>query len=174
MAQKLIYAGIGSRRTPLEILKLMEDFACAVGPYTVMRSGGAPGADDAFEFGATLGYGEREIYLPWKGFNNRTDAKLYEPTPEAMAIAEYYHPRWESLSQGGKKLHGRNTHQVLGANCDTLANLIVCWTPEAKGGGGTGQALRIAKDRNIEIWDLADPGWEQVAREVIDGRGIPL
>jgi len=32
----------------------------------VLRSGGAKGADEAFENGA----GEKEIYLPWRGFRD--------------------------------------------------------------------------------------------------------
>ena len=171
---KFIYAGIGSRKTPLPILYVMQDFAKAVGSFSIMRSGGAEGADSAFEFGATLGNGLKEIFLPWKGFNDRTDAMLHEPTQNAMEIAEHYHPRWRYISQGAKKLHGRNTHQVLGADCETPVDMIVCWTQGAKGGGGTGQALRIAQDRGIEVWDLADPELEAKAREVIADGGIEL
>lgn len=35
-------------------------------------------------------------------------------------------------------------------------DFVVCWTKEAKGGGGTGQALRIARDRGIAVYDLDD------------------
>lgn len=168
------YAGIGSRKTPPEALRLMEDFAHAMASHSILRSGGADGADTAFEFGATLGGGQREIFLPWKGFNGRTDALLDEPSETAMEIAAYYHPAWGQLSQGGRKLHGRNTHQVLGANCDDPVAMIICWTPGGKGGGGTGQALRMAKDREIDIWDLALPEHEEAIVEVIAQDGIPL
>jgi hypothetical protein len=33
----------------------------------------------------------------------------------------------------------------------------LCWTKGAAGGGGTGQAIRIARSRDIPVFDLADP-----------------
>lgn len=170
----LKYSGIGSRETPAEILTLMEDFAYAVASFSIMRSGGADGADSAFEFGATLGGGIREIFLPWKGFNGCTDAILHEPTPEAYEVAAQFHPRWKYLRMPAQKLHARNSHQIMGASLHDPVNLVVCWTPGAKGGGGTGQALRIANHYEIEIWDLADPEMEQCAREIIGDDGIEL
>lgn len=89
---------------------------------------------------------------------------MSEPTDLAMEVAEYFHPRWQYLKQGAKKLHARNSHQVLGPNCDDPVDLVVCWTQDAKGGGGTGQAIRIAKHHKIEIWDLADPLHEEYIR----------
>lgn len=135
----------------------MERFAKHVAPHALLRSGGAPGADQAFEFGAVLGGGRTEIYLPWNGFQDRwNDAFSYEPSDTAMELAEYFHPRWRYLKHGARKLHARNVHQVLGANCDDPVDLVVCWTKDARGGGGTGQALRVAKHHGVEIWDLAD------------------
>ena len=47
------YAGIGSRRTPPEILRLMERMALILsGAGYTLNSGGAKGADSAFENGA--------------------------------------------------------------------------------------------------------------------------
>lgn len=67
-AQSPAYAGVGSRETPHEILALMTDVAKILGQHGwTLRSGGARGADTAFEDGAK-GF-KREIYLPWRGFN---------------------------------------------------------------------------------------------------------
>ena len=52
----------------------------------------------------------------------------------------------------------RNGCQVLGLNLDDPVDAVVCWTKDGKGGGGTGQAIRIAKSRNIPIFDIAIPG----------------
>lgn len=65
MKQNLVYAGVGSRSTPPSILKLMHAFAKLVagkGDW-ILRSGGAIGADLAFELGCNEEGGKKEIYL---------------------------------------------------------------------------------------------------------------
>ena len=69
--QKKYYAGIGSREAPALIqgffTKLAERLA---GQGYVLRSGGAAGADKAFEKGCDEASGEKEIFLPWAGYND--------------------------------------------------------------------------------------------------------
>jgi hypothetical protein len=63
------YAGIGARETPEEVLKQMESISSRMRElgYT-LRSGGARGADTAFESNSGS---QKEIYLPYRGFANR-------------------------------------------------------------------------------------------------------
>jgi len=91
------YTGVGSRKTPKEILSLIKDIATklALKGFT-LRSGGAVGADNAFERGCKLGNGLKEIY------------KAEDCTLEAMKLASQFHPAWN------RQLHGRNSFQVLG------------------------------------------------------------
>ena len=65
-----------------------------------------------------------------------------------------YHPNWDNLSQGAKKLMARNACQVFGITGDQPVDFIICWTPNGEITGGTGQALRIAKDFNIPVFNL--------------------
>lgn len=59
----MIYTGIGSRETPPEIQEIMTNYARKLDKLGfILRSGGAMGADTAFEKGST----NKEIYLPWK------------------------------------------------------------------------------------------------------------
>jgi len=148
------YAGIGSRETPKEIIELFE----SLGTYfakkgLILRSGGADGSDKAFENGCDKVNGEKEIYLPWSGFNG-SDSKLIVSNPKAFEIAEKYHPYWFNLKQGAQKLQARNSHQVLGKDLETLSAFVICWTKKGKGSGGTGQAIRIAKAYNIPVFDM--------------------
>jgi len=146
------YAGIGSRETPLAICQAMTMIAMEhSGAGYTLRSGHADGADIAFEVGASL----KEIWLPWLGFNG-SDSKLL-PSPEAFVMAEKFHPTWHKCSHGARRLHARNCHQVLGKDLQTPSEFIICWTKGALGGGGTGQAIRIAKAHGILVYDLADP-----------------
>lgn len=151
----VIYAGIGSRTTPPEVLKKMEAAgrAMAVLGFT-LRSGGAEGADEAFERGCDLRNGAKEIYLPWQHFR-KNPSPLFGSTKEARAIAKQYHPNWEVLGDRARDFMGRNSFQILGRDLQTPVTFVLCWTPGGKTIGGTGQALRIAEDRGIPIINFA-------------------
>lgn len=158
-----IYAGIGSRETPTEILAIFEHLGCwlANKGYT-LRSGHADGADMAFENGfdkSKADHSLKEIYLPWAFFNNSTS--LHSTiSPEAVEIARKFHPRYDTLSQGAQKLQARNSYQVLGYDLKTPVDFIICWTPNGSGSGGTGQAIRIAKAYNIPVFDFGH--WQNI------------
>lgn len=147
------YAGIGSRSTPPYICLLMKEIAHALEKRGyILRSGGAEGADASFEAG--VGSTAKEIYLPWPGFNGNKSFLNYT-SKEAMAMAAKYHPAWDQCSQGAKKLHARNCHQILGMDLATPSDFVICWTPGGQLKGGTAQALRIALDLDIRIYNLA-------------------
>ena len=148
-----IYTGIGSRKAPKDVLRTFVILGKALAKHGfVLRSGHAPGCDLAFEYGCDLLNGYKEIYIPWKGFNT-SDSLLCTQTDKAIEIAKKYHPSWNGLSQGAKKLQSRNSHQVFGLNMETPTHFIICWTKDGKRGGGTGQALRIAEANGIKIFD---------------------
>ena len=151
------YAGIGSRNTPSQILRTMEQFARDAAGWT-LRSGAAYGADSAFERGAEL----TEIWLPWRGYNSHVSQSIV--TPAAIAMAAKFHPAWDRCSQGVRKLHGRNMHIILGDDLQTPVNFVVCWTVDGAITGGTGVALRCAIQHSIPIFNLALPGHLDAAR----------
>lgn len=153
------YAGIGSRKTPPEILQLMEEAARFLHDQgCILRSGGAKGADTAFEKGVPEG-GAKEIYIPWPGFNDRYGGQPNVLGPRICdwingeKIAAKFHPSWGYLEGYVRKFMVRNTYQVLGATCKSPALFVLCWTPGGHGGGGTGQAIRIAKYYDIPVFD---------------------
>lgn len=149
------YAGVGSRETPEDILKKMTDIAAHLAGYDwLLRSGGADGADLAFEAGCDKVGGVKEIYLPWQGFN-RSSSTLHAPSQDALILASTLHPAWDRLSYGGRKLHARNCHQVLGEDLDKPVDLLVCWTPKGREAGGTATAMKLAKMYKIRIINLA-------------------
>lgn len=147
------YAGIGSRQTPEDVLKIIKTIGSfMVHKDYILRSGAADGADTAFEQGCDAENGKKEIYLPWAGFN-RNPSELSTPSQEAFDLAEKTHPEWEFLRHSAKKLHARNSHQIFGQDMKTPVKLVICWS---KGKGGTEQALRIARINNIPIVNLYD------------------
>lgn len=148
------YAGIGSRDTPIFIQNYMKQVAHSLARKDfILRSGHAFGADSAFEFGCDKASGKKEIYLPWKNFNG-SDSNLIIREREAYDIAEKFHPAWDRLSQAGKLLMMRNSYQILGINLDDPCNFVLCWTLRGQGNGGTGQALRIAREYDVPIFDF--------------------
>lgn len=150
---KICYAGIGSRETPKPILTRMSVLAFLLAEKgLVLRSGGADGADSAFEQGCDKAGGEKEIFLPWKKFNNNM-SPLFKPSSEIRAYAAQFHPVWESLSSGVQQLHARNCQQVLGAKLDDPSCFILCWTNPGK--GGTNQAIKVAMANNVPVINLA-------------------
>lgn len=180
-----IYTGIGSRETPPNILQLMQRIAYTLGNHGwTLRSGHAPGADQAFEWGAAhIEDSKMEIYLPWNGFecahstrrDKNTTQHYIVPSEEfftyaeAEQIAQHFHPAWHRCSPGARKLHTRNVYQVAGPDLNTASDMVICWTKDGKREGGTGQALRIAEHLGIPIFDLAVCRPEQILEFVNHG-----
>lgn len=170
----LPYAGIGSRSTPRHILDIMCSLAahlCEQG--WILRSGGAHGADAAFEAGVDA-YVEsssipvlmptafKEIYLPWAGFNNNPSPLhpgAYPFSEQEIELASQYHPAWNRCSPAAQKLHTRNLRQIVGhpsvaGPIVQLSKFVVCWTENGAVTGGTSQALRMAMSMHIPIINL--------------------
>lgn len=154
------YAGIGSRETPVNILGIITAFANKLAKAGfILRSGGADGADKAFEKGCDICSGKKEIYLPWKKFNENNSSlylpyDIYQCNTKAIKLANKYHPNWDNLSLGAKKMMIRNSHQIFGLEMNSPVNFVVCWTKDGKDTGGTGQAIRMANNNNIPVYNL--------------------
>ncbi len=148
--RRKMYAGIGSRATPPPVLAVFAKIAGRLErrDYT-LRSGAATGADTGFEMGV-LKAEHKEIYLPWKGFNNSA-SKLHTISTRAFEMAADFHPRWNSCSSAARKFMARNCYQVLGLGLTDPVDFIICWTDGGKIVGGTGQALRIAEEYKIPV-----------------------
>ena len=138
------YTGVGSRSCPVELQQLLKTTSSYLeGLGFILRSGGAAGADHAFESGVKK-YGNKEIYYA-------TDA-----TVQAMDIARQVHPNWEACNALARSLHARNVLQVLGKDLKSPSEFLICWTPEGKAIGGTRTAIMVATDNGISIYNLGN------------------
>lgn len=146
------YAGIGSRKTPANILSLMNQLAEILDKKYTVRSGGADGADTAFEIAS-----HKEIFLPWEGFNGKKgiNARSLPVFWDAQKIAKKHHPAWEKLNHAGRLLMTRNVFQILGRDLQSPSEFVICWTPNGKITGGTGTAIRIARAYEVPVYNLA-------------------
>ena len=150
---ELYFSGIGSRSTPNDIQEMMistSRFLTRKG--FILNSGGADGADAAFEEGALLQ--QRQIFLPWDGFNNRkaNGVEYYVP-PYNEELVRQYHPKFNALKENGKKLMSRNSYQVKGRDLYTPVKFVLCWYIPGKN-SGTMQAVRIANHMNIPVFNF--------------------
>jgi hypothetical protein len=170
------YTGIGSRATPPVVCTLMSALAGSLehNGYT-LRSGGAEGADLAFERGVEAPT-KAEIYLPWKGFNGNKSKLSIDRMPDrivmkAKEIAAAHHPAWHRCSDAARKFHTRNVMQMLGAELHLPSKFVVCWTKSGKAEGGTGLALRIAETHSIPIYNLKNPADREALYSNFDWSG---
>jgi hypothetical protein len=134
-----------------------------------LRTGGADGADAAFEHGADRVSGMKEVFLPWKGFNG-SQSNLFRIPEAATELASKIHPAWSRCSQGAQKLHARNTQQILGQNLDSESGFVICYARIIKGvpQGGTATAIKLAVRRSIPVFNLALSSFtaDQIVSEV--------
>lgn len=181
------YTGIGSRETPEDILDLMEliGYKLADKGWT-LRSGGAVGADQAFEEGWRRWLSEQdvnmaepfaEIYLPWNGFSDRYHGEgagafiVVKDIEQARDIASVIHPAWKTLKPSVKNLHARNCYQILGSDLETPSRFVVCYaqpTPDGYVKGGTRTAVVLAKNHGIEVFNLYFPEVQKRLIQFVD------
>lgn len=165
-----IYAGVGSRETPVEICKLMFLWGKRLSKLNcILRSGAAIGADISFEQGCDSVLGNKEIYYTHRYCvhykNTVSDYYLYNEllNNEKVELVKKFHPRASSLKSYPFKLMMRNCHQVLGYDLRTPVDFVLMWAPKIHRdeknriyncSGGTGFAVRLAYSLNIPIFDI--------------------
>ena len=172
------YAGVGSRRTPPEILDAMCDIAQTLGDAgTALSTGGADGADKAFETGALRTDAPITVHTPWPGYNGyrpgrdpETDIDIVHPkSTESVQghvyadLARDHHPYWERCSRGARALFVRNVSILAGAldgDGGTLpVRAVIAYTPNGlpvgREAGGTGHTLRTADSLDIPCVNLS-------------------
>lgn len=143
------YAGFGARETPGDVLFRMRYIAAKLRSYDFwLRSGGAPGADRAFQEEAGT-----------KSFIYHEDAAAGHIA--AFQMAARFHPAWDSLAVGSRRKHARNCYIMLSPTLSEPVDFGVCWSLDAKELGGTGMGIRIAKAFQIPLFNLAEPDAEE-------------
>lgn len=170
------YAGIGSRETPLYALAVMQFLSSYLSEVYTVRSGGADGADTAFELPAGK---NKEIFLPWHGFSFSGEGVVVND-PKTLSIAEllidgmfiknisslHTHSTEKmkrSKNESHLKLHRRNCFQILGRNLNNPVDFLTCWTDDKAINhdqtngktGGTGTAIRLASQLSIDVFNLS-------------------
>lgn len=137
-----VYAGIGNRDISENVKGAIT--ALARGFYLLgyqLRSGGAIGADQAFERGHLFGSTVDSI-------------RKENATEEAIELASNHHPRWDLCKPNVRRLHGRNAMIIMGRDLKTPVDFVLCWAVDEEH-GGTALGIRIARAHNIPVINLA-------------------
>lgn len=178
------YTGVGPRDVSDSVMGVMSRLSrqLALKGYR-LRSGGAGGSDTAFETGVRdaippeLWSGAMEIYIPWSGFDDRglldCDYVLNQLPGrlQAWALARDIHTHWNNLKDGGRKLHSRNSFQVLGKSLDAPSDYIVYsnrLNPNGEPTGGTRTAVMIARKFKVKEINLYTQSALVIATTVLD------
>lgn len=169
------FAGIGSRETPEEFISIIYDISkLLIDKGYGLRSGAADGADSYFESAYNELNGNKEIYIPWRGFN-KSSSDLYNQPSKASEIARKFHVKYDDLSDGAKKLMARNVQQILGKDLDNPVDFVLCWTKDGceslktrtRETGGTGLAISLASYLHIPVINMKNPLWKETLYSII-------
>ncbi len=173
------YAGVGARATPAEVLAGMSDVARALGDAGfALSTGGADGADLAFETGALRTDAPVTVHTPWPGYNGYRPGRdpesgidVIHPEPSDtvggmsfLHLARSHHPAWHRCRRGARALFVRNVSILAGALDNDGAVLpvraAIAWTPNGSAlgreAGGTGHTLRVAAELGIPVVNLSE------------------
>lgn len=181
------YAGIGSRKTPPEVLKKMTEIAnyLSRGGYTLQtgykhRKGRQiveEGADQAFSMGTE----RKELFGP-EDANDMTRAIANEVHPGMEGMKNSVRTRAlengrssadaDKAAQIAENLQARNTFQVFGRDLNSPVDFVLFYAKEdprnkLRPKGGTGQAVEMARRKGIPTINMAVPGWESKLRAVL-------
>lgn len=172
-----VYAGVGSRCTPIEVGRQMQDYAtrlAALG-YTMVSGGArkkrdAPdnvcSADHVFEWAVAKAKGKMIIYRAYVNkFTPCGPADVRVPSEEQFNVAKAFikaHaiiPWFDKMSSWAQLLHLRNYYQIhydVGKKVD----FVIAYAPlDDKGEpvGGTRTAIKIAEKTGVKCYNLARP-----------------
>ena len=173
------YAGVGARSTPREVLAGMSDVAQVLGDAGfALSTGGADGADRAFEAGALRTDAPVTVHTPWPGYNGyrpgrdpESDIDVVHPKAgdavrglSFLHLARRHHPAWDRCRRGARALFLRNVSILAGALDDDGAVLpvraVIAWNPNGSAhgreAGGTGHTLRVAAELGIPVVNLSE------------------
>lgn len=153
------YAGIGSRETPEPILLFATKIASKLHDHGfTLFSGGARGADTAFE----SGHDETSKQI-WYAKDAAGDKAAY-------ALAASLHPAWDRCGAYAQALHARNCYQILGKKLIAPVDFVLCYTPygaetetelNRNHNGGTSTAIRLAVRNYIPVFNFGKRGSEK-------------
>ena len=156
------YTGVGSRETPVHIQNIMTEIGEILERRKfILRTGYAIGADQAF--GKKVNERNKEVYNTDDAIIKGVVLPQYDKYDLDFAeqMVKQYHPVHRSLKGSARQLIARNTFQIFGlGKINVNSSFVVCYTQDgaeattSQDTGGTGQAIRLAYEYGIPVYNL--------------------
>lgn len=154
-----LFSGIGSRKTPLEICKIMTRIGEKLQEKGyILRSGAAIGADKAFEKNVKS---ENKCIYTVKNFDYSEEN--YSFCYNELISVWDKSLNFDNYDNYCKILLLRDINQVLGSKETSLekSKFLICWTPHENYSkinvGGSRIAIRCALKHGIKVHNLVNP-----------------
>ena len=166
------FAVIGTRACTAEQLGWMAkmlDSEWKADEDGVLHTGAAPGIDQAAADNWMERGGRVVLHLPWSGFEgawwnkymapakgrDRIYAGVTELTSLQKTLVMAHHPRWQQLSQGGRKLQFRNYSII------RIASPVYATPGTRYGGGGTAMGIKLGLHlkSDVIVFDPTGRDW---------------
>lgn len=171
-ATELTYAGIGNRDAPEWAIRCCRIIAFRLmqAGYT-LRTGGAPGCDQAFLSQAGK---KAEVYVPWRNFEGFP--MLWDIPTKAYEMAVAFQPSLNKAKISVVSMHARNMMQVLGPDLLSRSDFVVCYTANGRYENyegythccGTDSAITCARANGIPVINLGSPGWAELLSAITE------
>jgi hypothetical protein len=177
------YACIGGRpfdamKNPTGLVDAQLQVCYELGVYLaelgiIVDSGNAPGADQAYGRGVnSVDPSLLHLHLPWKSFEAHAvvagnvvhllgdlDTKTLGFYTE---LAAKYHNHWRNLKATVRPLMVRNSSIIIPPPATLATKRVIAFPSTKRGGGGTGQGMRIAEGEGIPLSDISKMGDAQL------------
>lgn len=159
------FAIMGSKEHPPETLRLAEEVAeylkSISGFKVIVRTGGNLGFEEIFEKVIS----EKEVFLPWKGFNGNRDSKYTRPSPKCSEIISKIILTFDKIKEGAKPIFMRIAHVILGKDLNARAECLITWSPDGAETkdkvnvktGYASTAILLANAVKIPVFNLHNP-----------------
>lgn len=113
----------------------------------------------------------RELHLPWKGFDNK-ESKFTYNSDEAKALAKLFHPGYDTLKPAVQSFLAKNVRLAMGDRLKSPALFMICWSEDGAENslqktiksGNIGHIIGIMSSLHAPIFNFGKPDAEQRLR----------
>lgn len=137
----------------------------------VLRTGGMTGPEDTFEKAVSL----KEIYLPWRGFDDK-ESKFTFTSPVAKILASKYQPGFDGLKPAIQAFLTKNVRILCGTDTKSPSLFMIVWTEDGAESlkeksiktGNSGHAIAIASEIGIPVFNFGKSDAEDRLRKYLN------
>jgi hypothetical protein len=171
---KIYYSAFGSSsELNTDILSFCSDISSALSKLGwILRSGAEKGIDTAFEYGCDKVNGTKDIYLPYRNYNNNDSNNYYISLYSLNSVKQNF-CKYSSLTYNEIRAKARNYQILLGQNLSKPSNIALVYNYDSDD-DNVKQLIEIAQVNVITVIDISKLYGEKIDKiiEAINDRII--